>query len=195
MRGSPDDYLRAINRLSQADNCLDGIGIYDSRIDLSLVSQKLFASIVQAIRRKEGLEICYRSMTNPKGQTRTVFPHAIVRAPRRWHMRAWCSQRQEFRDFVLGRILSATPVATTAPGGREQDADWNDLVEMVIVPHPDLTPDQQDMIAEEFFPGSRSLRLRIRKCLQLYVVQDLQLAIDPERDRPPQYQLCLFGAS
>jgi hypothetical protein len=194
-RGSPDHYLLAINRLSKAGTNLDALGIYDARIDLSLISQKIFASIVQAIRRKEGLEICYRSMTHPKGQTRIVFPHAIVRAPRRWHMRAWCTQRQEFRDFVLGRMLSATPLNVATPQSQEQDSDWNGLEEMVIIPHPDLSPDQQDMIAEEFFPGSRSLRLRIRKCLKLYVIQDLQLATDPERDLPPQYQLCLVGAS
>ena len=77
-------------------------------VDLTEVQPTVFA-VLQSITDQDGVAISYASMTNPGVRGRTVFPHPSS-IGRRWHVRAWCARRQDFRDFTLGRIRSALPV-------------------------------------------------------------------------------------
>lgn len=85
---SPDEYLQLIQKLgaSHVDSTVE-----DLRLDLAPVHPSLFAVINQACRRRVGLRIRYRSLAAPEGQDRLVYPHVLVRAARRWHVRAWCT--------------------------------------------------------------------------------------------------------
>lgn len=192
---SPDAYLHMLNGLSGAP-LADGSGVVDARLDLSLISPVVFSAVFQAIKRQQGLRISYKSMTHPLGTERLVFPHALVRAPRRWHMRAWCTERSKFLDFTLGRVSAASLDDLPCVGhGRNQDAAWMNVVDLLIAPHPGLSEDQRKMITSEFFPGAASLRLKARECLAPYIAQDLRLAVDTEKQMPPEYQLALINAS
>ncbi|MXP72880.1 WYL domain-containing protein [Pseudomonas aeruginosa] len=74
-----------------------------------------FTACFSAVRRETGLRIVYRSMSTPTGSERIVYPHSLIRAPRRWHMRVWCEEKKSFRDFTLGRIATTEPLGTPAP--------------------------------------------------------------------------------
>ena len=188
---SPDEYLRVLSSLgSQA---MDQETILDARVDLSLVSPEVFSCIQRAIVDHRGIEIEYRSMTHPAGTKRLVFPHALVRAPRRWHMRAWCTQREDFLDFNLGRIGSVVSTSLTREKIREEDNKWNRSLDLAIGPHPLLGPDHRKMIAAEFFPGASLLKLKVRECLAPYVIQDLRVAVKVSQQAPPDYQLALLN--
>jgi hypothetical protein len=50
------------------------------------------------------------------------------------------------------------------------------------------------MVANEYFPGAMALRLRVREALAAYAIQDLRLALDPRKEKPPAYQLLVYGA-
>lgn len=128
------------------------------------------------------------------GSERIVYPHSLIRAPRRRHIRAWCEEKKSFRDFTLGRIAVAEPLDTPAPYRRDDDQEWNNILELVIVAHPGLSPDQQEMIAAENFPGARARRLKVRQCLASYIIQDLRLALDPVKHPTPEYQLMVGNA-
>jgi hypothetical protein len=191
-RQSLDDYLRIVvgsESLVSHDPLIE-----DARRDLSVVAPETFAAVVQAIRKGIGLQIVYRSMNHPTGTDRLVFPHALVRAPRRWHMRAWCTERRDFRDFTLGRLAKARLVESPAPARRSDDKDWNEIATVTIVAHPDLTVEQQRMIAAEYFPGASARQLSVRRCLVGYIVQDLRLATNPSKHKPPEFQLLLSNA-
>lgn len=190
-RRSPDDYLRVI---AGSKDSLRARLVEDARLDLAAVSPAVFAAAFQAITRGTGLELVYRSMSIPEGASRVVFPHALVRAPRRWHMRAWCAERLAFRDFTLGRVASVRQVEDVSPCGRMNDEGWNNQLELQLVSHPALTPGQRAMIAGEYFAGADSLRLKVRQCLAGYIVQDLRLATDENVQTPPDYQLWVSNA-
>ncbi len=185
-RLSPDQYL---NVISTHHDDVAGALIEDARMDLSSLQRGMFTACFVAARRETGLRIVYRSMGTPTGSERTVYPHSLVRAPRRWHMRAWCEERKSFRDFALARIASADPLDTPAPYRRDDDREWNNILELVIVAHPGLSQEQQEMVAAENFPGARSRHLNARQCLASYIIQDLRLALDPVKHAPPDYQL------
>lgn len=191
-RQSPDDYLRVVAGAGHA--APRGPLLEDARRDLSVVAPETFAAVVQAIRKGIGLQLVYRSMNHPTGTDRLVFPHALVRVPRRWHMRAWCTERRAFRDFTLGRVANAKLMEMPAPAARSDDKDWNRIATVTIVAHPDLTAEQQSMIAAEYFPGASARQLKVRRCLVGYIIQDLRLATSPEKHKPPEFQLLVSNA-
>lgn len=191
-RQSPDDYLKLVSSAQGGTDALLPC-LHDARIDLTAVHPGVFSTVLKAARSSTGVKVVYRSMNHPEGVQRVVFPHAVVRAPRRWHMRAWCVERGDFRDFVLSRVQAAESVDMPLPAeaGPDRDSGWTRMVDLRIVPHPGLTEAQQNLIAAEMFPGARAKRLRVRRSLAMYVLQDLRVALDLKRDLPPEFQLAL----
>ena len=78
---------------------------------------------------------------------------------------------------------------------RKDDEKWNTHVELELVAHPALNVEQQDMIADEYFAGAKSLRLKVRQCLAAYIVQDLRLSTDKGKQTPPDYQLLVNNSA
>lgn len=191
-RRSPDEYLRIVSH--HQDRLVGGF-VEDARIDLSAVAPQVFSTLFRAVKHQTGVQIIYRSMSSPAGSERIIFPHAFVRAPRRWHVRAWCAQRLGYRDFTLGRMASAELVDTPNMNPQDGDAEWLRMLELVVVAHPALSIAQQEMIAHEYFPGARAMRLRVRECLASYAIQDLRLALDASKQTPPNYQLLVSNAA
>jgi hypothetical protein len=60
-----------------------------------------------------------------------------------------------------------------------------------MVAHPKLSIDQQRIIQDEYFNGETSRTLKTRQSLADYVIQDLHLALDSNRDLPPDYEILL----
>lgn len=188
---SPDEYLHLVRKLdvSHIDSTVE-----DLRLDLAPVRSALFAVITQACRRRVGLRIRYRSLVASDGQDRLVYPHVLVRAARRWHVRAWCVQRQAFRDFALGRIVEATLDAEAAPPAARKDKGWSEFVKLIVQAHPGLSDGQARLLRDEYLGGEKSRTLRVRRCMVGYTVQDLRIATEPSRQIPPEYQLALSNA-
>jgi predicted DNA-binding transcriptional regulator YafY len=185
-QASADEYLKVLAASGEL-----GLQVEDARQDLTQANPGIFVAVAQAVRTGNGLDVFYRSFTNPQGTQRVIFPHAIVRAPRRWHVRAWCESSNEFRDFNLGRIAQAALIENQSPKARAADRDWNTIVTVEVVAHPALTEQQQQMIAMEFYPRASARKLSIRRCLVGYTIQDLRIATDVNAQRPPEYQLCV----
>lgn len=164
-------------------------GLVDARVDLTEVRPEIFATLRKAVLSKAGVEITYASMSNPEYAKRVIFPHAIVHIGRRWHVRAWCMKRQDYRDFTMGRIRSAESVHERFPLNIVEDKGWDTFVELELQAHRKLTPDQQQVVRNEFFSGEKNRFLSIRACLAQYVIFDLKASIDPAHEEPPEFQL------
>ena len=110
-------------------------GLVDARVNLTEVRPEIFATLRKAVLAKTGVEITYASMSNPEYAKRIIFPRAIVHVGRRWHVRAWCVKRQDFRDFTMGRIRSVEPVLELFPLSIEKDEGWEKLVQLELQAH------------------------------------------------------------
>ncbi len=187
---SLDEYAR--QTLAGADNnpC-----VIDARVDLTEVRPAVFASLRKASLAKTGVVISYASMTNPVFEERTIFPHSIIHIGRRWHVRAWCGRRQEFRDFTLGRIKSAYAFTNSAPRTMNDDLAWHKIVQLDLAAHRKLSPQQQEVVRSENFGGAENRRLPVRACLAQYVIQDLRAAVAPESELPPEFQIEVANAA
>lgn len=195
---SPETFETDISLEEYARNTLVGEdtnpNVIDARVDLTEVQPTVFAVLRKASLTKTGVVIRYASMTNPEFEERTIFPHSIIHVGRRWHVRAWCTKRQDFRDFTLGRIRSASPIVEPALRTIDDDKGWQEVVMVELSAHRKLSSQQQQVVQTENFGGLETRHLPIRTCLVQYVIQDLRAAIDPEKDVPPEFQIEVVNA-
>ena len=183
---SDDDYLRLMVGADTPQNW-----IHDARHNLSMVQPRLFAMVSRAARTRTGLNVRYRSMSEPNGEIRVIYPHAVVRTGMRWHVRAWCKKRADFRDFTLGRMCDVIALDDPAPFSQADDAGWQAVSKLKIVAHPGLSQSRQEMIRSEYLLGENFKTIAVRECLVMYALQDLKVATDLQRQQPPEYLLAL----
>lgn len=153
----------------------------------------IFAAVMEAIRTATALRIEYCSMNNPDPHQRSIAPHSMIRAGRRWHVRAFSLDRNEFRDFTLGRIIDVRRSVETGLPGKDDDAAWNTLVPVQLWAHPDLSYAQQCVIRAEYFANTSGRTDTCRGPLIPYYIQDVRAATDPVREKPPEYQLIVHN--
>lgn len=157
----------------------------------SQVDPNTFSRIRLAIEQGTRLKLEYRSMRTPEPHPRTVEPHSLVQAGRRWHMRGYCLETGDFRDFVLGRIAKLSMLDQKAESMVAEDTKWNAVVKVRIEAHPKLTPGQQDLVRSEYFDGTAARVHSCRGALFPYLVQEFRLAMDVTKELPPEYQLAV----
>lgn len=142
------------------------------------------ATLVQAIRDKAPLEVRYQSMDHPTSLSLVISPHAMGFDGLRWHVRAWCHERKMFRDYAIGR-LHIDGVATGADEiDPALDKGWNTQVEVVLVPHPKLSPDQRDVVMRDYDMSDGKVILNCRKAMLFYTLRHLNLGDLKVLDNP-----------
>lgn len=159
------------------------------------VHAPLMRSIVQAIRQKQRLEVDYVSLTNPNRQGRVIAPHALVQTGLRWHLRAWCEHKEQFRDFVLSRFRGNATLSGLAEQGAEQDTAWQTQVELVFEPDPRLAPTKRDVIEHDYDMQNGQLKLTTRACLAHYLLQEMRINPKVLDGIPEAQQLVLVNFS
>lgn len=184
-------YLALVGLPHAAPGIETGHGVWAAFPDLSVPQPQVFAALYEAIRTRRMVKIAYRSMREPKSHDRKISPHSLVRAGRRWHVRAFCETNQDFRDYALGRIVDIKALDTAAERGEQDDAAWQARVPVRLVAHPNLTKEQEDLIRFEYFNGTSARVETCRGALVGYFIQDIRAALDPENQCPPDYQLAV----
>jgi len=156
---------------------------------LHTVDPSVLQRTLEALRRLGAISVEYQSLTNTR--RRKIAPHALAFDGYRWHVRAWCLDRKEFRDFVLTRMNSVGEVEGFDTNAMK-DIEWQHTVDLKIVPHPKLSEAQQDAVARDFgmINGKRILPA-IRIALAYYVIKRLNLDLDLEEIPPERKQIFL----
>ncbi|MDP1771242.1 MAG: WYL domain-containing protein [Methylobacter sp.] len=180
IRGTADEYLRLIEAGSRLGQSVvlpitpTGVGVellYPPQRKLNFEVLRL---VHQGIREKRQLSVTYQSM-NRESRLLTLEPHTLVSNGFRWHIRAFSLEHQAYRDFVLARFLASPEMGVAALHSVEQDQDWQSFETLIIAPHPDLTTDQQAVIADDYGMEDGRLNLPVRRALKLYYLRMLHL--------------------
>lgn len=150
-----------------------------------------FSRISLAIADRLQVQMSYRSMAHPEAHLRTLEPHSLLLAGRRWHVRGYCLETSSFRDFVLGRMTQVRILQAPCQHHPLTDEAWNTFVALRLVAHPHLTEAQQRVVREEFFRGTAARVENCRAALLGYLVQDLRASVDHDLQAPPDYQLAV----
>ena len=153
------------------------------------VRAEILRRVLDAIRTRRAMSVKYQSLTSSRW--RDIAPHAIAFDGHRWHARAWCCDRQEFRDFVLSRIerLGRLKPVNFDP---DHDLEWNSKTKLRLRPHPGLTEEQSQAIQRDYHMRDGVLEVEVRLSLAYYFIKRMNLDLDL---KPARAQIRLANLS
>lgn len=138
-----------------------------------VIGLDVLRTLVQSIKNKQIVSVDYRSFNNPQpGNTRLISPHAFGTDGSRWHVRAYCHESNTFKDFVLGRIASAS-MASESDVDVNCDHKWFNFAEVIIGPNPKLSETQKNIVAMDYGMTNFELKFKCRIALLYYLVKKL----------------------
>lgn len=152
----------------------------ERRVDRDTLQQ-----LLRAIRENLSLEIHYQSLSTATPGWRRITPHSLASDGLRWHVRAFCHIKNEFRDFVLGRIIEIRGEQPSAASA-ESDAEWNEYVKVVIAPNPDLSMDQKKIIEQDYAMKRGKAEIAVRRALLFYLKR--RLGVEEGAQKTPAAQ-------
>lgn len=118
------------------------------RLGRPSLSREIVQTILSGLSCRQRVSIRYQSKeVDPHAiDWRMISPNHLVHADNRYHVRAYCHKREDYRDFVLSRILNAELQTIEKPGERwvsgEEDEDWRTSVTLRFRPNPELAEAQ-----------------------------------------------------
>lgn len=189
--GRVEEYMAVLSK-----DARHGDHVARTHMDFGTVDRHAFSLLHRAAREKLSVTAKHCSMRHPEPVLKTFFPHTLVEAGRRWHVRAYVLNTEgsgAFQDLALTRLSSVELKDEPRPAKADSDNDqaWSKILDVRIIPHPLLTPEQKKMIRMEYFNGTSARRVNVRAALLHYTLHELRVAISPEKQLPPDYQLCV----
>lgn len=149
--------------------------------------------VLDAIRQKQEMKVDYRSVSPElPGQTRHIVPHALGFGSNRWHVRAWCREHNEFRDFNLNRIQVMEAPQSAPPGlDAALDLEWSYVANAVICANPELPNETRASLEFEYDMPNGELIVPVRLALLFYFMTDHNFDVDAGKLPPTKQQLLL----
>jgi hypothetical protein len=148
--------------------------------------------LLDAIRYRKALKVFYQSFTRPEALWRWISPHALAFDGYRWHARAWCEERKNFCDFVLGRILEISD-SKPSEAGPMCDIGWQREVSLRIAPHPNASDGARRAIELDYGMVNGILEVTTRVCLSAYLERHLDLDLNSGKVTSGRQQLVLLN--
>lgn len=145
-------------------------------------------AILRAIEMRGAIEIYYRSLT--RVGNRHICPHALAHDGHRWHVRALSTEHAEYRDYVLGRILSVS-APSECKADPADDIEWDTIIPLKLVAHPQLDALQRATIEHDYRFKDGELVVPIRLALAFYFIKRNNLDLRDGQITPERAQLFL----
>ena len=153
-----------------------------ARVPVRPIAARTLRHVLWAIRDAEELKVLYQSMRRPAPTSRWIAPHALAFDGLRWHVRAWCHENADFRDFVISRIQRVQGSRETAVKPAT-DTWWHTFVDIIVRPRAELTAAQRIGVEADLGMTSGRLTINCRKALAFYLLRELRLE-RPSHDPP-----------
>jgi len=138
------------------------------------ISESAVDALVKAIRENLAVRIRYQSMSTLDESLRLLSPHALCNDGFRWHVRAYCHNKQSFRDFVIARILDINGFEPNEVDPLK-DVQWHTFVTLILAPHPDLSLAKKRVIEIDYGMIDGEASLTCRQALLFYTLKRLGL--------------------
>jgi hypothetical protein len=195
LKPNPDRYLAQLKAISDGilsvgDTSIETIppnGVLP--IPTRRISAPVLRAVLHAVRERLAVHVEYQSMSpeNPDPLWRWITPHAFGFDGLRWHVRAFCHRKNQFLDFVLGRVFAT---AETGPAGAKPEDDrlWQESFDVVLEPNPELTEAQRNAIALDYGMTNGRIIVSVRYALLYYFNKrlrfDVGAPLDGKHERP-----------
>jgi hypothetical protein len=201
LKPDPDGYLSRLRSLAEglAEPSESWIA-HPPQTDIALtprreVDARVLKAILGAIRENRSVDVRYQSMSGRRAEPiwRRMTPHAFGYDGLRWHARAYCHIDNKFKDFLLPRILDVRDMGAPGPSG-DQDTLWRETFDIVIGPHPRLTPSQRAVVAKDYGMTRERAVLTVRYAMLFYVLKRLGLLGDASQQDPRTQHIVALNA-
>lgn len=164
---------------------------YSTWTDLSVVNvddsfrtaidNKMVKSIINAVQLKQALIIEYHAKA--KWHYLTISPHRLVYASRRYHVRAYVHEWNNYIDVVLSRIYSVKPTEQFWVSD-DGDEKWQTFIELKFQPNPALPEQFINTLKVDYYDFSMDkslldkglLIIKTRKALEGYILREMERA-------------------
>ena len=191
---SPQRYLLQLQALSsgairKSDTWFDQVPRFDVTPTIVRGPEAYtLRAIIRTIEMGGAIKIQYQSLT--RVGVRAICPHALAHDGYRWHVRALSLEHQEYRDYVLGRILSVSD-PERCDADPSDDVEWQTVVKLRLVAHPNLKPDEKTTIEHDYRLKAGELPLEMRLALAFYFIKRHNLDLREGQISPERAQLFL----
>ncbi len=146
--------------------------------------------VLDAVRKRQEIDISYASLTGSVQPSRTIAPHALAHSAGRWYVRSWSKDHNDFRDYNLNRIAS---VGDHRPSTIDTglDFEWAHQFNLDIRPNPGLSPERQVAVGAEHGMTDGRLLRPCRLSLSFYLMSEYNLDVEPGILKPEKQQIVL----
>ncbi|MEH0834586.1 helix-turn-helix transcriptional regulator [Pectobacterium cacticida] len=118
-------------------------------VPLHIYSEHVVEVIVRAIREKRTVRISYQSSSSMDHSPRLISPHALGNDGLQWRVRAYCHIKQQFKDFILTRILHIEDGEPSTIDSASDDS-WNKHLQLILKPNDQLPQARQRALELEY---------------------------------------------
>ncbi|MGI2175498.1 WYL domain-containing protein [Shewanella ulleungensis] len=199
-QGTAHEYLTMLHQQYNCEETLEFFSWGEAQSTVlnvpdRVVSPKIVRELIAAARANLRVDIDYVSLSTPEIRGRIIAPHSLVYDGIRWHVRAYCEERKEFRDFVLSRFRNEPYLMDKSSNTRDDDDDWNCMVALTITPNPNLSDKQQSVVADDYAMQNRRLKIVTRKALVHYYLRRMSVTMDEKllKSHPQVHQLTAYS--
>lgn len=190
LRPNPDRYLAQLKAMSDgviviADTWITDPPSVDAMpIPVRMIESAILRLLIKAVRSNKSIAVKYHSMSDDRLAPlwRRISPHAFVYDGLRWHTRAYCHESNRYKDFLLSRC-SGTGALEDGVDARN-DTAWNTVFEIVLIPNPALSMNQQAAVAWDYNMVDGKVTVPVRVAHLYYF--DKRLRLDIPSDRPKE---------
>lgn len=142
-----------------------------------VASSENLSRSLKATRQRLVMRVLYQSMSRAEPGWRELSPHAVGHDGFRWHVRAFCHERGDFRDFVIARMLEVE-VGESSTVDSTNDAAWTTMVRLILMPNPQLAEPKRRVIELDYGMMNGEAELECRQAVLYYILQRLGLNAD-----------------
>ncbi|MCW1886351.1 WYL domain-containing protein [Luteolibacter flavescens] len=166
-----------------SDSRLSTIQLPLRRMDIG-IARRVFIALLE----RRCLQVRYHSLSSGSNRVRELSPTGLAWDGTRWHVRAWCGTRKDWRDFVLGRMSKATwPVKSIED--LPEDQDWDTFESVTLRINPAINDAGREAIRMDYDLAGETLVVRVRRSMKGYLLASLFIDHRSHRDLPKHFVL------
>jgi hypothetical protein len=140
------------------------------------VSPNIMRVLIAGIKQQKRVDTEYVSLTTPNNEGRVIHPHTLVKTGLRWHLRAYCEEKEEHRDFVLSRFRGELSLLEGEVFTADKDELWNKQIELIFIANQRLSSEQKRIVEQDYDMQNGQLIIQTTAALAQYVVQEMQVS-------------------
>lgn len=127
--------------------------------------------VIEAIQSHKTLNLYYHSKLEGF-ENLTIAPHQVVYVNKRYHLRAFCYQKNKPIDLVLSRMLEVA-FSTKQWVSNTEDHEWHDFIDLKFKPNPALPEKLKNTLLLDFRLDNDIHTIKVRKALSFYVKREM----------------------